>query len=154
MSDRTRVRRTFRHVVPATADDVFPLLCPVREYEWIPIWRCELIYTESGIAELDCVFKTELGGGEAVWSVSRYEPAAHRIEFVITGRSHVQRLAVQVRDLEGGASELEWTRVYTGLSADGDKVVEELGRKFDEQSEMLADLLTRHLSGEARSGPA
>ena len=146
MSRRARIERKFSHIVPATAADVFPLLCPVREHDWIPTWSCEMIYTDSGIAELDCVFRTTIGGSEAVWSVSRYDPAARRIEFVIHGGSHVQRLAVQVRDHGDAAAELTWTRVYTGLSADGDRLVEELGRGFDEQCATLAQLLGRHLS--------
>jgi hypothetical protein len=39
--------------VPAAPDRVFPLLCPVLEYRWIPTWRCEQLHSESGVAEED-----------------------------------------------------------------------------------------------------
>lgn len=25
-------------------EDVFPMLCPVREYEYIPRWECDIVY--------------------------------------------------------------------------------------------------------------
>ena len=47
-------------MLKGTPDDIFPLLCPVREYEWLETWQCEMIYTKSGFTELDCIFKTSL----------------------------------------------------------------------------------------------
>jgi hypothetical protein len=65
--------------VDAEGTAVFPLLCPVREYDWIDVWSCDVIYSESGIAELGCVFLTDLPGrGTETWVVTRFEP-----EFVI-----------------------------------------------------------------------
>ena len=59
------LRRTFEHtaLVPAPAHRVFPLLCPVREPEWIPGWSCELIHTASRLAEKGCVFRTDSPSG-------------------------------------------------------------------------------------------
>ena len=31
-----------------TPENIFPLLCPAREADWIPGWDSELIYTKSG----------------------------------------------------------------------------------------------------------
>jgi hypothetical protein len=42
----------------APPEEVFPLLCPVREHEWLEGWQCEMIHTASGIAEKDCIFST------------------------------------------------------------------------------------------------
>lgn len=51
---------------------IFPLLCPVLEYDWVPGWECELVYTESGVAESGAVFRTERerDGGLDTWVVS------------------------------------------------------------------------------------
>ena len=38
---------------------VFPLLCPVREADWIDGWNPVLVLTQSGFAEQDCVFITD-----------------------------------------------------------------------------------------------
>ena len=42
---------------------VFPLLCPVREAEWLPGWHAEVLHSASGLAELGCVFRTRDEGG-------------------------------------------------------------------------------------------
>jgi len=44
----------------AGAKTVFPLLCPVKEDDWIDGWAdvCTIVYTDSGIAEEACVFET------------------------------------------------------------------------------------------------
>ena len=127
---------------------MFPLLCPVREEEWIPGWKAEIVHSESGFAELDCVFVTELFDGRDVWSVSRYEPDQHRIEFVIVGARHVQRLAVEACDTDTGC-ELTWTRTYTSLTAEGDAVVERLAAQGKQHGAVLAGLLAQRLEKNA-----
>lgn len=52
-------------------EDVFPLLCPVLEYLWIPDWSCTMVHSHSGVAELGCVFLREQG---ETWLTTRYEP--------------------------------------------------------------------------------
>ena len=55
------------------AEEIWPQLCPVREYDWIEIWDCEVLHTESGYNELGCVFRTDFPteGGEEIWLTSR-----------------------------------------------------------------------------------
>ena len=60
-------------------EEVFPLLCPVREYEWIADWRCTMVHSVSGVAEHGCVFTR--GEGET-WITTRYEPPT-RIDYTI-----------------------------------------------------------------------
>lgn len=33
------------------AKEVFPLLCPVREYDWIDTRDCGMVYSDSGTAD-------------------------------------------------------------------------------------------------------
>ena len=54
-----RVTHEYIQTNAASPERVFPLLCPVREADWIPGWRYKLIYSESGVAELGCIFATE-----------------------------------------------------------------------------------------------
>lgn len=73
----------FTHDLRAPADLVFPLLCPVREYEWIHDWRCEVLHTTSGFVERGCVFVTDAPPeGRTLWVTSLHDPAARRVEFV------------------------------------------------------------------------
>lgn len=56
---------------PHPPEDVFALLCPVREYAWIADWSCTMVHSRSGVAELGCVFLRERG---ETWLTTRYEP--------------------------------------------------------------------------------
>lgn len=51
-----RETRLYVATINHPASEIFPLLCPTREYDWIEGWECDLLYSESGIAEQDCIF--------------------------------------------------------------------------------------------------
>ena len=109
------------------ADDIFPLLCPVREYEWIQPWQCEMVYTDSGRAELDCVFKTNFpdDGPEDTWVVSRYEPP-ELLEFVRINPIRSIRYCINVIQQDDGSTQAIWKQVITALNTDGDNFVTRL----------------------------
>ena len=77
-----RVAHQFTQTNVATPARVFPLLCPVREAEWVPGWQYRLIYSKSGVAEAGCVFITEENNRQTTWIVTEYDPATFRIAFV------------------------------------------------------------------------
>ena len=82
MDSMTRTARTavdITFTLDAPPERVFPLLCPVREYDWIPDWRCTMVHSTSGVAELGCVF---LRGEGETWITTRYEPP-ERIDYTI-----------------------------------------------------------------------
>jgi hypothetical protein len=83
MEFENNVRRTVEveHVRVGTPEQLFPLFCPVREYDWLDGWECEMVYSVSGFAEHGCVFRHDIGMGVETWVVSRYEPN-HAISFV------------------------------------------------------------------------
>jgi hypothetical protein len=104
--------------LPFPQEAIFPLLCPVREYEWLDGWQCTMIYSKSGVAEENCVFLTNHNGRPAIWSCNRYEPSK-RIEFVtIVAQTVVTRLNISLEQAHGGTN-LRWERIFTGLSEEG-----------------------------------
>jgi hypothetical protein len=91
------VVREYTQSIHATPDEVFPLLCPVREGEWLEGWsdHCTLIQSVSGVAERGCVFVTHhRGEPETVWVVTRHVPAEGVVDFC-----HVQA-GVEIVTLE------------------------------------------------------
>jgi hypothetical protein len=131
-----RVRRTFSHRVMSPPDRVFPLLCPVREHEWIDGWQAEIVFSERGGAEDHCVFRTDTHDrGLATWVVSVYDPHAHRIGFTIFYPDrYVERLDLGLEAEPPGATRLVWTRTYTGLSEAGNDLLEEAtGARLDQR---------------------
>lgn len=121
-----RTRNILRHTMHAagTPEAVFPLLCPVREYEWIEGWQCELVFSESGKAELDCVFRTNFpqDGPEDTWVVSRYEPP-RAIEFVRVNALRAIHYAIHLDSTKEGRSAWLWVQTLTALTEEGDALV-------------------------------
>lgn len=123
-----------------TPEEVFPLLCPVREYDWIPDWSCTMIHSTSGVAELGCVFTRE--GGEA-WITTRYEPPA-RIDYAILAPNVVRTLGfVLTATSEGTTAAVRSTA--TALRQEG--AADVLGWTADDQQRMwtLREAQINHL---------
>lgn len=145
--NRKRTMRSYSMQLDASPDDIFPLLCPVREYEWIQPWRCEMVYSESGWAELDCVFKTNFpeDGEEDTWVVSRYEPPT-RIEFVRVNPGRCMRYSIELRQRDDGTTVALWQQVITSLSAEGEKFVAGCrDEAFHQKMGMLQTMLNHFL---------
>lgn len=146
MPARTVLRHTMHLDAPPEA--VFPLLCPVREYEWIEPWTCELVYTRSGVAEPDCVFRTDFpdDGPPDTWVVSRHEPPA-RIEFVRVNPLRAMRYSITLAPEGSGRTRAEWQQVITGLGEEGDRLVAGLDdAAFVEEMRTLERLLNHFLA--------
>jgi len=135
------------HLTAAPAR-VFPLLCPTREYDWIDTWKCRMVYSQSGHAELDCIFKTDFpaDGPEDTWVVSRYEPPL-LIEFVRVNSLRAIRYTISLRETAAAATEADWHQVVTGLSDEGNAVVRGLDETaFIQRMEALEKLLNHYLA--------
>jgi hypothetical protein len=140
-----RIVGEYTHAVNFPAADVFPLLCPVREYEWLEGWKCEVVYTVSGVAEENCVFITDFSdSGRQVWTVSRYEPDS-RIEFVTVGVDLASRLNIELTESDGRTA-LHWTRLFTGLTEKGNQLAAAHGGSWTRDlGERLHRMMTHYL---------
>jgi hypothetical protein len=119
------VRQATMHL-EASPERVFPLLCPVREYDWLPTWEARIVFTASGFAEPGCVFTTtDEHGRESVWTVSRYQ-AGLTIEFVVvvTGL-YVTKLDIALRR-DGESTSIDWRRTFTALTPEGERAMAEI----------------------------
>lgn len=125
-----RISHRYTQTNVASPEKVFPLLCPVREAEWIPGWQYRLIYSRSGVVEADCVFATpNEDGSEMTWVVTEYDAAKSFIGFVWVNPGLV---AAQIQiQLEAQSSDRTLVHIqytYTGLSAAGNAEVD----RYDE----------------------
>ena len=129
--------------------EVFPLLCPTREYDWIEGWGCDLIYSESGFAEDGCVFMTDFPGypERETWVVSRYEPMK-AIEFVkVVPGVKTTKFEILLSDGDGGTTEALWRQTVTGLSETGNQWIEDhFEREFRQRVSVLETMLNHYLS--------
>lgn len=121
----SRATWTYTQRIHASAERVFPLLCPVREAEWLDGWTYELLRSESGLAEEGCVFRTATPGEpETIWIVTRHEPEAGRVEFArVTAGLVATRLTVRVQPAGENESSVRVTYEFTATSPDGERLV-------------------------------
>ncbi len=118
-----RVTRTFTQQLVAGPSEVFPLLCPVREADWIEGWDPSVVFSQSGVAEPDCVFLTEASPSDAIWYITRHEPDHCFVEMIkITPTVTACKLTIQLRPVDGG-SEATITYAHTSLGPEGDTLV-------------------------------
>ena len=143
-SKSLHVERSYTHELDAPPAEVFPLLCPVREYDWIDIWECELLHSVSGVAELGCVFTTDLPiRGKETWLVCGYEPGV-RIEFAVKGPGRVMRYTISLETIEGCRSRITWTQALTGLDEQGNEYIAALTPDTYETNMKALNLILNH----------
>ncbi|MGD1149416.1 MAG: SRPBCC family protein [Thermoanaerobaculaceae bacterium] len=123
MTDRfgSTVDRTYTQHIEAPPERVFPLLCPVRETEWLDGWSYEMIHSESGVAEDGCVFRTGSDGfHETMWMVTRHSPGEGVVEFVrVTTGLAATRLRIALEPAPGGATAVHIRYTHTPTTTAG-----------------------------------
>ena len=141
-----RIVRVFNTSLSAPPERVFPLLCPVREYDWIPAWKCEIIYSKSGYAELGCVFTTDFKdhSGPETWVVCAYE-MNRLIGFVKTGTHSTTRYNVRLEPNQTG-SIIKWEQEITSLDEHGDLLLDKITETvYNEKMTHVNQLLEYYL---------
>ncbi len=149
---RNQHHLTVARDVAASADALFPLLCPVREYDWIDGWSCRLVHTASGLVEPGCVFITDRPEpeGATTWVTTLHDPAARRVAFVrVTPGRRVVLMALRVEPL--GPARCRWHFEYrlTGLDEIGAVEVRHAaatGEPYATVTTRLAMLAERYLT--------
>jgi uncharacterized protein YndB with AHSA1/START domain len=129
-------QRTHHARVAAPPERVFPLLCPVREREWVPGWHADILHSTSGVAELGCVFRTE--EPSTTWIIHEHTPP-RRIGFTLHAPDRfVELLTIElVPDDDGRASVMTLSRAGVPI---GDQTL--LDSRFATASQRLDRLVT------------
>lgn len=139
-----RVRRSYVQQLRGSVERVFPLLCPVREAEWIPGWAPLAVYSESGVAEAGCVFTTAAEGGPAVWLVDRWRPQDGFVGMLrVTPGLTVCQLEIKLRPAPGGCT-AEIAYAHTSLGPRGDQFVADFTEAHFQAFMQLWELRLNH----------
>ena len=122
-----RASRTYKQINNAPPAIVFPLLCPVREKDWIDGWDYKMIYSESGLVEQGCIFSTpHHGNQQTIWYVSRHDKENYKVEFIrLTPGEEVVKINILLEDNRDGTTTSSITYEYTGLSETRDAWIRE-----------------------------
>lgn len=120
-------RTTFesRRVFATTPAILFSLLCPTTELDWLPHWRCELLHSESGYTELNCMFKTGYFGAEELWVCTRYELNA-AIDYTRYAENHCTRFGIRLTDHHDGTVTGQWTVTASALNDTGNQMIHQM----------------------------
>ncbi len=113
----------------AKPEVVFPLLCPVREAEWVPGWKYQLLHSESGFAEPGCVFTTPNDNGiESIWICTQHDPKKFEVAYTwVWPQMIATRLTIRLSAADESSTHAHIRYEYTSLSDSG---ADELAR-FD-----------------------
>lgn len=134
-------------IIESPREKVFPLLCPVREREWLPGWQADVIHSRSGVIEDGCVFGSRNSAlGEALYVTSRYEPDPGIVEFIVFFPGIcVMKLAIEATCASPHSTQLHWSRSYTGLDERGNAFIDGLTEEvFAQQMAGMKRALTEY----------
>jgi hypothetical protein len=126
-------------------EDVFPLLCPVRENDWVIGWEeiTTMVSSESGVAELGAVFQTQHEGETPeTWVITEYKPTA-RIAFARFGGDVATRLQIDLARTHG-KTRATWTTSQVGTSKAGNARVEAVTQESHAASRAGLEVMLRY----------
>jgi hypothetical protein len=120
-----RVTRAFVQTLCSRPEAVFPLLCPVREGDWLEGWDCRVVYSDSGVAEAGCVFTTaHHGDTETVWYTTDHE-SPRRVRFVrVTPGFMTVEIEILLAPLGRDGTQATIHYTYTALGPQGQDALE------------------------------
>jgi hypothetical protein len=134
----------------ASIQQVFSLLCPKREEEWIPGWECQTLWSKSGYNEEGAIFKTAKPyGTELYWVTLQYDIANRIVDFLITApHLFMMRYIITVDAKEADRLAITFNQTFTSVSDEGDICIdryqqEDLQARLNALKEYLQKFLDR-----------
>jgi hypothetical protein len=145
------IQRTFNHtqINEGNIDDVFPLLCPVREKDWLEGWDYTMVKSVSGLIEKNCVFTTPHRGElDTIWYVTRYDPGKYKIEFLrVTPGENVVRINIELEPVSEDRTRAFISYQYTALNeAQNRFIMEELVQSFTDSMTWWEKAINHYLT--------
>ena len=139
------LRRVINHTqdFDATPAEVFPLLCPTTEFDWMDGWHCEMVYSNSLVHEYNAIFKTDYFIPGEVWVVSHFEPD-RIIEFVRVSENLSVKVDVRICNNLDGTCTGNWIVNITALTKQGNAALENL-KPENEPIGILIDALAHYI---------
>ncbi|MGO9315293.1 MAG: hypothetical protein ACLQBD_15380 [Syntrophobacteraceae bacterium] len=138
----------------AAVEEVFPLLCPKSEEEWIPGWECETIWSNCGYNEEGAIFRTmKPYGTELYWTTLQYDIRNNIVDFLITApRLYMFRFKIHIHAIGNGILSMTFTQVFTSISEEGNAFLERYeSEDFKERLRALEEFMNRHLEDKRKN---
>ncbi len=139
---------SYRQINNGNINEVFPLLCPVREADWLDGWTYKMIKSNSGIIERDCVFTTPHHGKfETVWHVTQYDSLNYKIEFLrVTPAENVVRINIHLEKINNEQTAVLIDYQYTALNEKQNEFIKtNLNKTFHESMKWWEKAINHYL---------
>ncbi len=127
---------------------VFPLLCPVREVDWLDGWSYKMIHSRSGLIEKDCVFTTPHHGQfDTVWKVTQYDTNNYQIEFLrVTPNENVVKINIHLESIGQQQTKAHISYQYTALNEAQNEFIEKgLAASFNQAMKWWEKAINHYL---------
>ncbi len=131
-----RIISSHEEMIKAPASEIFLLACPVQELKWINGWQGqhELVYTESGVNETNCIFREYISGlilfdapVTTTWITTLHDPEANRIQFLLMLEDIASiTFDLDITDFGNGSSRCRWLFTFTALREEANKQEDEI----------------------------
>jgi len=146
---RKRLVISHKHQFNHPCEVIFKLACPIREDDWLPGWRelRKLVYSETGFAELGCVFTTKNMPhlmGPATWVNNIYKPFTE-IQYSSVNDKIVYQIQWDLKPLSN-VCVVVITRTWTALTAEAEEFLGRLETSMDEKPPDLFVLIDHYLT--------
>ncbi len=149
-----RVTTDYTVTITSSPDYIFPLLCPVEELKWIPGWKYDLIYSESGKNENNCIFAEYMTGPHflgnkkierTLWTTTQHDTINHIIHFLIVNAFLHIKLEVELMPDGKDKTNIKWTMIATSVNEQINSLMnEEMINKMNFMLKLLSDLLKKY----------
>ncbi len=143
-----RITQSHRQTIFASPEKVFPLLCPVREADWLDGWQYNMVYSESGLVEPGAVFTTpHHDDEETTWVVTKHDRENFLVEFVrFTPGSRTCCLYIRVAQKNSNESYVDISYTYTAVSQHGNDFIESFTEaSFQHSMKFWEDAMNHYL---------
>jgi len=145
----TGIQKTFSYtqINNGNIENVFPLLCPVREKDWLDGWNYKMIHSKSGVIEKNCVFTTQNGELETTWHITQYDKLDYKIEFLrVTPSENVVRINIQLERINKEQTKVFINYQYTALNENQNEFINtELEHSFTKSMEWWEKAINHYL---------
>ncbi len=139
----------YTQTINALPEEVFPLLCPVREAEWLDEWDYSMIYSVTGFAEPGAVFSTSSPGEQdTIWIVTKHDRQNMIVEFTrFTPFNRTCVLRIRAMQLNEACSSVDIEYVYVSFSEEGNDYLRNYSKdEFDKNMKFWEDSMNHYIA--------
>jgi hypothetical protein len=152
-----RVMASHNEIIKGSPGKIFALLCPVQEYKWIDKWDCEIIYSDSGGVENNCIFKEHKTGPvlfesdiPTYWTVSYYDQTNYKVQFVLMSDNiAITKINVEIKDIGAHNLSVSLVMIITAMCEEANNKIH---KSTQNKANMYLKVLGKSLKHYCESG--